>query len=188
MTTTVKICNSALVSLGANTINSLTQNSVEANQCNAKWDIVRREELRAHPWNFAIKRVQLPTVSGDDPAFRYDYRYQVPSDNLRILKVYDNIDYKLERRTIITNKDSCYIKYIYDNDQPETWDSSFVGMVVARMALELAYVLPGARTMIETMWNLYKHKGAVAMAIDASEDYMDEIGQGDDSLVTARYE
>jgi len=55
------ICNSALLKIGASTIVSLSDSSVEAEACNEQYTKLRDELLRSHPWNFAMKRVFLGT-------------------------------------------------------------------------------------------------------------------------------
>ncbi len=56
------IANGALLRLGAKKISSLTEPGNDAaTLCNHWIDRVRREALRAHPWNFALKRAQLDT-------------------------------------------------------------------------------------------------------------------------------
>lgn len=58
----VAICNLALTQLGANTIASLAEGTETARKCNAIYTLIRDAALRAHPWNFAIKRVDLDTT------------------------------------------------------------------------------------------------------------------------------
>ena len=53
------IANGALLRLGASAIASFSEQTDSARAC-AQWiDPVRREALRAHPWNFALKRKKL---------------------------------------------------------------------------------------------------------------------------------
>lgn len=53
------VANGALMRLGAAPITSLTEDSDRARLCNAWLARVRREVLRAYPWNVAIRRVRL---------------------------------------------------------------------------------------------------------------------------------
>jgi len=53
------ICNSALIKIGASTISSLTEDSVEAEACKEQYAKLRDELLRSNPWNFANKRAFL---------------------------------------------------------------------------------------------------------------------------------
>ena len=51
MNSQVEICNAALLSIGADTITSLTEDSDEAAFMNARFEAVRDAVLRAHPWS-----------------------------------------------------------------------------------------------------------------------------------------
>lgn len=186
MSSVVKICNSALVTLSANTINSLSEGSDEARACNVKWDIARRAALRLHPWNFAIKRSQLARTD-TTPAFRYKYQYTIPSNCLRVLKVNLNGDYKLEGRNIITDSETCYIKYVYDNEDISEWDVLFVDLMASKMAVELAYTIPHKSTMLDRMFELYKMKLNEAQYVDSSEDVEDPLGQFDYDYYGVRF-
>ncbi len=62
-TSDVEICNSALQKLGAETITTLADNSRRASLCNRQYDKIRKKLLRAHPWNFAIKRAALVEIT-----------------------------------------------------------------------------------------------------------------------------
>lgn len=58
----LECANSALIKLGEKTIDALSSAStaVRASQvCNQRIDIVKRNLLRKHPWNFAVKRYNL---------------------------------------------------------------------------------------------------------------------------------
>lgn len=59
MASDVEICNRALQLLGAGRITSLAEDSPAAKEMARAYDPVRLRELRAHPWNFSIKREQL---------------------------------------------------------------------------------------------------------------------------------
>jgi hypothetical protein len=58
-TSVVEICNRALQKLGAARITSLTQDTPNARSCNVAYNVLRKAELRSHPWSFAIKRAEL---------------------------------------------------------------------------------------------------------------------------------
>ena len=88
MVAPIDICNAAIVRVGGQMITSLTENSPTAIACNSQYDIVRRDLLRSHPWNFAIKYASLPQNT-ETPIFGYDYSYALPSDCLRVLETAD---------------------------------------------------------------------------------------------------
>lgn len=187
MTTNVQIVNSALVTLGETVINSLEENTDRATIANVKWDICRQSLLRLHPWRFAITRAEL-AQDNSTPAYQFDYQYTLPSDCLRLYQVYKDVNFRLENRKILTDKDTCYIKYIADVEDTSKWDPLFVDLMASKLALELAYTIPRARTMIDSMAALYEMKLVAAKAANNSEDIFDDFGQGDDTLNTIRYQ
>jgi len=116
----VDICNSALSLVGAASIMSLTDNSKEARICNLQYDSNRRDELRKHYWNFAIKRVAL-APDAQAPAFDFAYQFTLPSDCLRIVIPNDAyLDWVLEGRKILTNSIRSPYSSNVVNGQPGT--------------------------------------------------------------------
>ena len=80
----VDICNKALTRLGVTQIASFTENSKVARLATSHYDSLRRQELRKHPWAFAIKRVSLAKSTEVDP-FGEDNIFIFPADWIRTL-------------------------------------------------------------------------------------------------------
>lgn len=94
----IQICNRALTTyLGAGRINSLTEETPEAEQCNLHYDDCLRTMLEEHPWTFATSRQVLAELTNDRPD-EWSYRYQRPSNCLRVHWVNDPAvaNYKIE--------------------------------------------------------------------------------------------
>lgn len=187
MASAIEIVNSALITLGANTITSFDEDSQEAKVSGIKYPIARASELRRHPWNFAIKRQELARSTAL-PVFRYKYKYTLPSDCIRVMTVYEDTDYKLEANNIYTDKKECLVKYIFDNEDTATWDPMFVDVMSARLALDLAYTLPAAKGMVELTASIYETRAQMARSIDGSEDIADPFAQYDNALINTRFE
>src|SRR5262245_34886808 len=82
----VNICSNALLSLGAQPINDLAEDSDRARLAANLWEPVRDYVLRRHTWNCAVKRVALaPDVAA--PAFDYAFQFTLPPDFMRLLSV-----------------------------------------------------------------------------------------------------
>ena len=81
----VRICNLALLQVGAQTINALTDATTEARYCNQLYEYSKDAVLRAHNWNFAKKRVELGLLSGTYTNWLYSYQY--PSNCLAARKI-----------------------------------------------------------------------------------------------------
>lgn len=82
MTSVVEICNLALSNIRAGSINSLDENSLQAQQCKLKYPIMRDQLLAELPWSFNHKIKTLAVLTDD--IFNWNYAYQYPSDCLKI--------------------------------------------------------------------------------------------------------
>lgn len=80
--TSVAICNDALVSIGANTIGSFLEETASSRVCNQRYESIRDATLSSCPFRFSIKQAQLAKLS-TTPMFDYSYAFQLPSDYLK---------------------------------------------------------------------------------------------------------
>lgn len=161
MASVVHICNRALQRLGADSITSSSDDSREARACNLAYTSVRDSLLRSHPWSFAIKRASL-AASSTSPVSGYDYKYQLPSDCLRLLPTdsYEQTtmyDWKVEDGYIVTNDSApIEIRYISRVDDPNKFDSLFAEALGARMAMEMCEQITQSNTKWEIAEASYK--------------------------------
>lgn len=183
--TDVNICNLALTMLGADMITDLLEDSASARKCNAVYSFIRDDVLRAHPWNFAIKRAMLPQLAAP-PVYAYDFQYQLPSDCLRVFGVSagndgedDETEFEIEGRTLLTDLSEVYIRYIYRVIDPTQFDSVFCGAFAARLAAELAYSITGHGTIAASMMQIYEQKLSAARSADAQESGLPDTIGGD---------
>lgn len=175
MPSVVDICNRALILIGADTIMSLTEDTEVARYCNAVYEQIRDEVLRAHVWNCCLARASLPRLS-ESPAWGYSYQYQLPSDCLRVVRFEDlDTDYKIEGRKLLTNASSAKILYIKRETDPNQYDPLLIGCIAARLAAELAYPIANSADLAKQMWALYERKLAEAKAVDGGEGKPEEF-------------
>lgn len=167
ITTAVTICNSALLKLGADTIQSLSQTTRAAVICNTLYNILRDELQGSSPWRFCLKRVTL-TPNGTTPPFTYTYTYDLPSDCLRP-RVPDNdqLVWIVENGQILSNESTLNMLYIYRNTDESSWDARFCEAFAWRLAMELALSLLQSIPMKETCEKSYKEALAQARAMNA---------------------
>jgi hypothetical protein len=171
--TQTDVVNSALVKLGTDTISDISENNKAANTMRAIYDLSMDEVLRAHPWNFAIKRAVLAPTS-DTPDFGYDYEYDLPSDCLRAWTLYsdtgiDDIDWVVEGRKILTDEESVSLIYIYRNDDPAAWDACFAEAFSWYLAWKASYALTQSSTVSQLMERGYKASLSEARSMDGME-------------------
>lgn len=185
MASKIEITNIALIRLGASPISSFEEGSTVAIAAGVVWDTARTSLLRDHPWNFAIKDIEVPQ-SSTAPKAKYKYKYQLPSDCLRLLEVYDDHDFKLKGREIHTDMTSCKIKYVSDITDTAIWDSAFTDLMAAKLAFELAYPVTESTSLMQQMGEIYALKIQKARFVDATEDVPENF-TGMSSLISVRF-
>lgn len=194
----VDICNLALLKLGSGSkITALTDNSVAARALSVTYDLIRRAELRAHYWAFAIKRAALPATT--PPAWGYTAAYTVPVDCLRVIQVnqfyltpglldYNTADasaWAIESGQILCDYSApLNIRYVWDVTDEGTYDVLFNVMFAARLAYECCEQITNSNTKKQSIAEDYKQ--ALGMAIRAGAIEKPPALIGDDSWMMAR--
>jgi len=149
--TEVEYLNLALNKIGQWSETDITANSHIAQLYRLHAPMVRRELLREHAWNFAIKRVQL-TNSTLTNVFGEEYRYALPSDYLQTIKLYEDEDgcyeidkFKIEGGAVLIDCETAYLRYIADITCTTDWSTDFVACAVLKLAARLAVPLGEGR-------------------------------------------
>ena len=172
MPSAVEICNLALSYIGDSSISALSDSNDRARACNIHYEVQRDATLRAHPWNFAIKREALAQDSGwsDD---EWTYAYELPSDYLRMLSPVEEypgeIEYAIENNLVLCNDDTLTIKYIAQITDTGYFDSIFVDVLAQRLAASLAMALSKQKKLVDMMWQAYNQKLNEARQINGLE-------------------
>lgn len=181
----VDCCNSALQRVGATTILSLSDNSPEARACSVAYDSNRRDELRKHPWAFAVKRAVLAPDS-TAPAFDFTYAFTLPSDCLRVLRpATSNLDWMIEGRKILTNDGTTLnLRYIADITDAAQWDSSFYNVVAAALAIDICERLTQSNQKKAGLTSDYNDAVRLARRMNAFET--GPVDAADDNWLLAR--
>lgn len=176
----VDCCNSALQRVGAASITSLTDNSPEARACTVAYDSNRRDELRKHRWNFALKRVVL-TPDATAPAFDFKYAFTLPTDCLRVLRpATSDLDWQIEGRKILTNDGTILnLKYVADVEDCSQWDASFYNVVAGALALDICEKLTQSNTKKDYCAKAYADDVKMARRVDAFESGPEDAADDD---------
>lgn len=187
MASVVSVCSNALLTLGAQPINSLDENSDRARLCANLWDTVRDDVLRSHFWNCAIKRTTLaPDV--DAPAFDYTYQYTLPTDWIRNVQIgeygYESY-YKCEGRKILCSESSLKLVYVYRNESVGTWDVSLINAMTYAMAARMAYAITQSASQVQVSEQQLAQYMKRARAVDGQDDMPETMG--DFPFIAARY-
>lgn len=185
-TSAVQVCSNALLLLGAQTINSFDDESDRALLVANLWPNALEAILRSHPWNCAVKRVQL-SPDAAAPAFDYAYQFTLPGDCLRILSIGEkgeNPEYEIEGRKVLFDGALLNVRYVYRNEDIPSWDALLVQAAEAYVAMTCAYPITKSASMLEAMTKLWDSKLRQARSIDGMENPPEELG--DYPLLSAR--
>jgi len=133
----------------------------------ANYGTVRKALLREHPWNFAVKRVAL--VAATAPVNDYTYRYTLPADFLRMVKLNasNEVTHRIEAGYLVSDSATATIEYIYDVTDEDLYSSDFLDVLAQRLAAEAAAAINPQSA--QSMWSLYQAKLAQAKATDSRE-------------------
>lgn len=170
--TDVSICSNALLELGAQPINSLTDASDRARLASNLLPTIRDSVLRSHPWNCAIARVAL-APDATAPAFDWDHQFTLPGDFLRALSV--GLDgqaeaYAVEGRKLLCNANPAYLRYVFRNTNAATWDAMLVRAMELAMAGAMAYGITQSASLRDSLKaELLRHM-KTARSADGQED------------------
>jgi hypothetical protein len=175
-TTPVSICNSALVKIGAERIVSLNDSNERARLCNEQYEKNRDDLLRSHPWNFAVARVEL-SASVDAPEFGFAYKFQLPSDCLRVLgtDLGKYASWKIEGRFLHCDFSEVKIKYIQKVTDTSKFDMNFTETLSAKIAADICYSLVQSVTLRDQLQKEYVSRLRDARSFDGQESQGDRV-------------
>jgi len=140
MPSETSIANGALIALGERRINSLNDSSRAAQILSGLFGDTRDELLRALPWRFATKRVQLE-ADATDPIWGFASAFTLPADCIRVMDVDNpyNWPWKVEGKKIVTQSPSpIRVEYTARIEDPIQMDSLFRQTLSAGLAVNAA--------------------------------------------------
>ena len=177
----VRIANFALSKIGERSnIESLDENSSEAEACNLWFVFAREQALSAFNWSFARKRIVLASASQAAPE-TWVYRYVYPADCLKIRWLEnplglsaDPVPFDIELndsnvRTILTNLDQAKAVYTANVMDPGLFPPFFIDYFATVLARYIAFQLTGKTAIVEKVDSDARTLLTIASAMDANE-------------------
>lgn len=167
----VSICNSALIKLGQERITSLTEDVKQAKLCADRYEFLRNEVLRAHPWSFALKRVELAALESV-PTFEWDHEFLLPNDFIRLVRGEDwTVEYKIEGRKILANESTFKMLYVFEETNAANFDYTFAEALACRIAADIGYALTQSNTVVSEIEKAYEKLLKDARYQNAAQQY-----------------
>lgn len=179
MASKVSMANAALTKIGGNAILSLTEETEEARQCNARFDDVVDMVLQSHPWNFAQHRMTLVPLT-TSPDHEWEYQFLLPTNPycLKVNFIYEELPYKVEGRHILCNYTPIKITYTKRVVDVNDLSPMFRECFALYLAAELAYPIAGSTTKGESLLAQFGALIRPSRSIDAQEGTPDNFKDG----------
>ena len=155
MLTKIDLCSMALLKLGENPIQSLSDETAPAKLARTLIDFVIDTLLAMHPWRFACHEY---TIVRDENG-----NLNIPSDVLRIIKT----NARLSENKIMSDADSVKIVAIR-RVAPDSFPSYFASLVSTKLAVEFCIPLTSDQSIFRTLVALYETELQTAKFIDST--------------------
>ena len=139
----------ALIELGEKPIADLEDGTDVSNIVINVYDGFKQFILSKYNWSFTLKRVQLARLS-TAPVFGYKYSFQIPSDCLNIIAVYDSAqsgvdnlafqDWQKTYQQIESNAEALWLLYqcdVSETDFPAYFQEAFIMCLAEKLCMAI---------------------------------------------------
>ncbi len=172
MLTKIDLCSMALLKLGEEPIQSLTDDSAAAKLSRTLFDTVIDALVAIYPWRFATSDIELVRNA--------DGNFLLPANVLRVL----NTSGRIVGNRIFSDEESVKIIALV-RTSPDKFPAYFISLAATRLAMEFCVPLLGDQTVFRMLVALYETELQTAKFLDASSGTNNGIK--DFSLISARY-
>lgn len=184
-TTSISVCNTALVIVGAEEINTFDDATTEAKLANSVYTDTKNSLLQAHPWRFSLKQVDLGGRLTDIPEFDWSYQFQLPPDALRVIAMKDSADYEIYQDKLYTDQTEADIIYQADTSESDM-PSYFIRCLQYQLAKLFAISLQEDTSKMQLFEKLADKEITRARNIDAQQQPNTKIPAVNFSLINVR--
>lgn len=169
----VELCSSALVKLGAQAISSFQDGTVEAEVTSRLYPLMRDALLCVHPWSFATAQTPLVRLTGE-PTSDFAHAYALPQDLLKTLSAGNTqrsrgLEYRIVHRQLHTDADSVVLSYIFRASEGD-FPPYFSNALVSRLAAEFCLPLTENSARAERLARLAEEELKLARLVDSQQD------------------
>lgn len=134
MATDVSMASNALVLIGENPIQALSDNPAAENLYSRAYETL----LADHPWSFAMKEQTLSRNSAaPDSLTGYQYTFNLPADLIRIWKLMPFGNYELVGNGLNSNETSVRLRYVYRANESDL-PAYFVEAMEYKLAMDFS--------------------------------------------------
>ena len=169
----IALCSRALIRIGAASVSSFADGTLEAEVAANLYPSVRDALLSAHPWSFATGQTMLPRLAAE-PLADFDFAFQLPADFLRALSAGPagrgrGIRYRIAESRLHADSDEVTLTYIFrpaESAYPPFFDQA----LIARLSAEFCLPLTENATRAEVLFRLADAEFRRAKIVDSQQD------------------
>jgi hypothetical protein len=183
----IALCSRALIRIGAASVSSFDDGSLEAEVAANLYPSVRDALLSAHPWSFATAQTTLPRLVAE-PLADYAFAYQLPGDFLRALSAGSTgrgrgIAYRIAENRLHASSEDVTLTYIF-RPAEGAFPPFFDQVLIVRLSAEFCLPLTENATRAEMLYRLADAEFRRAKIVDSQQDSPPAIE--DFTLIEAR--
>ena len=172
MLTKIDLCSMALLKLGENPIQSLSDDTAAAQLGRTLIDFVIDTLLAMHPWRFACRDyIVVKDENGN---------LNLPSEVLRVIKT----DARIIENKIVSDAHEITVTAVY-RATPDMFPSYFASLVATKLAMEFCIPLTSDQSVFRTLAALYESELQTAKFIDSTTSINSAIDNF--SLIDSRF-
>jgi hypothetical protein len=184
----IELCSSALVKLGANGISSFEDGTAEARVAASLYPIIRDALLCAHPWSFATAKTRLARLSVE-PLADHLHAFQLPQNFLKAISAGGEVrarglSYQIVNRQLHTDATEVVLTYLFRPGEGD-FPAYFSVALVSRLAAEFCIPVTENTSRAERLARLADEEMKLARLIDSQQDTPPRVE--DFTLIEARW-
>lgn len=165
MTSSIDMTSNALVLIGDDPINALSEDVAAENLYLSVYENV----LSQHPWSFALKEQYLSRLTAEpDRETGYRYAFQIPPDCIVMWAVMPVSDYRIVGKLLYANANKLLARYIYRVDETQL-PAYFVKVMEYKLASEFSMSVAEDVNKMQVFNQMYVEALGQAMAKDSQQ-------------------
>lgn len=172
MATSIEVASNALVRIGAGAISSFSEGGASGVAASNLYEVTIRSLLTEHPWTFCRAKRQLSRLTAT-PLNEYQYAFQIPSDSLQVLRVFETRSYKIFEDKVFANTDVMFIDYLFRADEAR-WPYHFQICAEYLLASEFALIVTSNEEQNAIYENKFRAQLKKSKYIDSRQVPMEE--------------
>jgi hypothetical protein len=190
----VEVANMALDHLGKDRIATLTESSTAARKINEVFDRTIHSALQHSPWTFSRTIQSLASLTNDWDE-RWQYKYDVPNNCLKEVRLVPTVDPATNRQPVpfnlmggalYTNITPAKLEYVRANTDTSTMPQYFLDALSFLLARNVAMPLTRKRSYWNDLNEAYVRQLATAVEIDAGREPQYYAYDHDNEYLNAR--